>query len=169
MGVDHTRLDGDSLVGDVDRKNAVHAGEADDNATRGWERAAGKSGACASGNKGNAMLGTDADDRLNFVLGARQDNRRGYSAKCSQSIAFVRLELISLRDNSVLTDDGTKVCQHTLGEELLFEFSRIRELVQHSCLVCRKLSICFRDRMQSLSGMVRDGNDSGNSHRSSYF
>jgi hypothetical protein len=137
MSVNNTGLNRDPLVGDVDCKDAVHTGEADDNPTLGWERAAGKSGASTSGNKGNAMLGTDANDRLNFVLGAWQDNRGGYSAKCSQPIAFVRLELISFRDNSILTDHGTKVREHKLGEELPFEFSRIRGLVQHSYLVYR--------------------------------
>jgi hypothetical protein len=52
----------------------VHAREADDNAARGWERAARQSGAGTPGNEGDAMLGTDADDGLNFFPGSRQHN-----------------------------------------------------------------------------------------------
>ena len=74
MAIDDAGLNGDPLVGDVDGEDTVHAGEADDDAACGWERATRESGAGAPGNKGDAMLGTDADDGLNFVPGAGQDH-----------------------------------------------------------------------------------------------
>jgi hypothetical protein len=36
MAIDDAGLNCDSLVGNVDCKDTVHAGEADDNAARGW-------------------------------------------------------------------------------------------------------------------------------------
>jgi len=74
MAIDDTRLDCDPLVGDVDCKDTVHARKADDNTARGWQRAARESGAGSPGNKRDAMLGTDADDGLNFFPGSRQDD-----------------------------------------------------------------------------------------------
>ena len=81
MCVDDAGLDGDSLIGNVDGEDAVHSGEADHDATGEWKCAAGESGAGASGDKGNAMVGTDADDGLNFFARARQDNRGRQSTK----------------------------------------------------------------------------------------
>jgi hypothetical protein len=55
-------------------KDTVHTGEAQDNTVRGWKRAARESSAGTPGNEGDAMLGTDADDGLNFIPGSRQHN-----------------------------------------------------------------------------------------------
>jgi hypothetical protein len=72
MGIDDTWFDRDSLVWNIDRKNAVHTGEADDNAVRRWERTPRESGAGSTSDKGDAMLSADADDCLYFVSRSRQ-------------------------------------------------------------------------------------------------
>jgi hypothetical protein len=110
MAVDNAGFNSDPLVGDVDCKDTVHSREADDDATRERECAARESGAGAPGNKRNAMLGTDADDCLNFLPGSRQDNRGRYGTKSGEPIALVCLELISLHDDSIVADHRTKVC-----------------------------------------------------------
>ena len=45
LGVDDAGFDDDALVGDVDGEDAVHAGEADDDAAGGGQRAAAEAGA----------------------------------------------------------------------------------------------------------------------------
>jgi hypothetical protein len=77
------------------------------------------------------MLGTDADDGLNLVPGARQDHGGRHSTESGKAIAFVGLELISLHDNSFLTDHRAKLCKHSLGE-FRFDFRYIWGSAQHS-------------------------------------
>jgi hypothetical protein len=103
MSVDDARFDSNSLVGNVDSKNAVHPGEADYNAARIWECAARQPCACAASNKGNVVSGADADDVLNLCCRARQNHCTWNSAEGGQAIAFISLELISLHDNFTLT------------------------------------------------------------------
>ena len=72
--IDYAGFDDGVGVGEIDFEDFVHAGEADDDAFRSRQRAAGESCASASGDERDAMPGTDANDGLNLVPGARQDN-----------------------------------------------------------------------------------------------
>ena len=49
-------LDGDAGVGEVDGEDAVHAGEADDDAAFGGERASAEACACSAGDEGDACF-----------------------------------------------------------------------------------------------------------------
>ena len=138
MAVDHAGFYCDSLIGNVDREDSVHARKADDNAACEWEGAAGESGTGAPGDEGDAMPGTDADNGLNFFSGARQDDGGRQSTKSSETVALVGLELIALYDHSVVADYRAKLRQNSRGEDFWFGFGgvwNICGLAQHAGLV----------------------------------
>ena len=70
---------GDAVVG-VDRQHLVHpAGRYDDGPPQ-WDRAAGESGASATGDHGRTVLLGDSHDRLDLFGGLREAHRAGVAA-----------------------------------------------------------------------------------------
>ena len=65
--IDDAGLDHDALVGNVDVEDAVHAGEADDDAALGGERASAEAGAGATADEGNLVPGADTNDGLHLL------------------------------------------------------------------------------------------------------
>ncbi len=60
--------DCDPVVWDIDGEDAVHSGEADDDAISRGQRATGEPGTGPSGDERDAAtFRADADDRLNFL------------------------------------------------------------------------------------------------------
>ena len=82
--VDDARLDDDSLIGNVDIKNAVHAGEADARCRSHPGALRPKARAGAASHEGNLMLRTDAHDRLHFRRRSRQHHRRRHRANAGR-------------------------------------------------------------------------------------
>ena len=82
-------------------------------------------------------MSADENDCLYLVFGARQNDGGGQSTKSSQPIAFVRLKLVTLYDNSLIADDYPEVGQYSLREDSLFEFGGIWRSTRHSHLVRR--------------------------------
>jgi hypothetical protein len=72
--IDDAGFDGDAGVGEIDFEDAVHTGEADDNAVFYGERAAGEAGASAACYEGEAFAMAEAEDGLDlFGGGGKQD------------------------------------------------------------------------------------------------
>ncbi len=106
VGVDDAGLDGDLLVGEVDVEDAVHAGEADDDGAGGGKRSAAESGAGSAGDEGDVVLRADADDGLDLLGAAREDDGGGRDAEGGEAVALVGLELVGRGDEAGLARVG---------------------------------------------------------------
>jgi len=100
VGVDDSGFDDDALVGDVDFEDAVHTGEADDDAACGRKRAAAESGSGAAGDEGDAVLRADANDGLDLLGAAREDHGGGKGAEVGEAVTLVGLELGGFGDEA---------------------------------------------------------------------
>jgi len=100
VGVDHPRLHDDALVGNVNFQDTVHASEADDNPSLRRQRTTAESGSRSTCDERNAVLSADTNDRLDLFGGSGKDNGVRYGAKIGQAVAFIRLELVHLRNQT---------------------------------------------------------------------
>jgi hypothetical protein len=116
MCIDHSGLDDDQPVGDVDIENAVHARQADNDAARCGQRAATQARACAATDKGNFVPGTEADHRLHLLGRARQHHCFRHHAEIRQPVALISLQLAGAGDQPVHTDGGAQPCDLAGGQ-----------------------------------------------------
>ena len=72
--VDHARLHHGALVGEIDLKYAVHAGEADHDAAKSRDGAAAQARAGAASDERQAMARSKTGDRAHLPGGLRQDD-----------------------------------------------------------------------------------------------
>ena len=79
--IDNAGLDDDAGVGEIDFEDAVHAREADDDAVFYGERPAAKASAGAAGYEGDAFAMAEAEDRLDFGGGGREEDGLGHGAE----------------------------------------------------------------------------------------
>ena len=92
VGVDDAGLDGGARVFKVDFEDAVHAGEADDDAVFNRERAAAESGAGAASHERNFFAMAEADDGLDLFGGVGEKNGLRHNAEIGEGVAFVGVE-----------------------------------------------------------------------------
>jgi hypothetical protein len=93
------RLDDDLAVVDVDGENARQARERDDDALGDGQRAAREPGAGAARDERHTCVVADPHDRLHLVRAPRQSDEGGDDTPAGQAVAFVRAELLGLRDH----------------------------------------------------------------------
>ena len=98
--IDYARFHGDALVGNIGGQNASHAGKADHDSLVIRKRPAGEAGAGATGHKGYAMLGANADHALQLGSRARKNHRRRQAPQRDQPIALIGLQLVALSDQA---------------------------------------------------------------------
>jgi len=125
--VDCSRLNRDSLVGDIDFKNPAHARQAEHNAIGHRQRAAAQAGSGAARDKWNLVLMADANRRLHLLAVFRQQNGRGQHPEIGQAVALIGLELIGLGNQSARAKHGAKCIQN---------------LPVHSAISCRSFGSC---------------------------
>jgi hypothetical protein len=110
--IDDAGLDDDAGVGEIDFEDAVHAGEADDDAIGYGERAAAQAGAGAAGNEGNAFAMAEAEDGLHFLRRRGEKDGLGHGTEIGEGVSVVGVELLGGSDDGAGAGDGAE-----FGEE----------------------------------------------------
>ncbi len=119
MQVRHPRLHGRRAIGVIDIEDAVHLGEAEDDGIFLGYRAAGKRGAGAARNDGNAVAMAIFHDRSHFRCRARQGNGERQAAIGHEGVGFEGHEFARLVDQTLrgqqigqIGDDRTSARQN---------------------------------------------------------
>jgi hypothetical protein len=96
--IDYAGLDGDAGVGEIDFEDAIHAGEADDDAIFDGERAAAEAGAGAAGYEGDVFAMAEAEEGLDFGGGIGEEYGARHGAEIGEGVAFVGVEFVGGSD-----------------------------------------------------------------------
>lgn len=114
--IDDTGFDDDAGVGDVNFEDAIHAGEADDDAVIDRERTAAEAGAGTASDERNVFAMAEAEDGLDLVAGGGEEDGGWEDAEVGEGVAFVGVEFFGRRDEGVRAEDGAElfeeVCLH---------------------------------------------------------
>ena len=106
--IDDAGFDGNASVGNVHFENAVHASKAEDYPVFDWECAAAEAGAGTARDERKFFAVAETQDGLNLLGGGRKQDGAREDAKIREAIAFVGVAFFERRDETAITDDGTK-------------------------------------------------------------
>ena len=109
--IDDAGFDDDAGVGEIDFENAVHAGEADDDAVFDGERAAAKAGAGAARDEGNFFAMAEAEDGLDLCGGCGEKDGLRHDAEIGEAVALVGVEFVGGGDEGVGADDVAELLE----------------------------------------------------------
>jgi hypothetical protein len=101
MRIDDSRFNHHQPVGEIYLKDSIHARQANDHAALGRKRAPAQPCARSAAHERNLVARADADNLLNCLSGARQDDRGRHYAKIGEAVALVGLQLILRGDEAV--------------------------------------------------------------------
>jgi len=107
--IDHTRFDDDTRVGNVNFEDAIHAGEAENNAIFDGERTAAQASAGTPRDERNFFPMADSHDGLYLLGGSGEQDCARQDAEIGQPVAFVSVKLLDRGDEAAVANDGVKL------------------------------------------------------------
>ncbi len=115
MRVDESRLNDGDPTFRVDRENAVHSRQLDQDTAFDGRRSARKTRTGSARREGDAFISADADDGLDVFRRRGEDHGERARAKVRQRVAFVDEKLRRSGKAGVLREDGAETVEDVHG------------------------------------------------------